>query len=397
MARVYPQQPQIFCKKKRPPFLPVVPEEIIFESILTRLPVKSLFRFRCVCKSWCSSISDPRFVQNHLTLVKSHDGLEHWRVIFQYPWRVLKSCSLSNIFHELKGCSVDLDYPMRKARLNVEIVGSCNGLVCLCFRHQENLLIMWNPSIKEWKVIASCATGSPPKSAYGFGYSQSFDDYKLVQLAIGKTGKPRTNVYSLRADSWKSIEEFPSEIASEPSSGKVVGGALNWGVDVRPNNSWMIVSYDLAEERFETLSQPDCISRETKQTLKVMGGCLCILCVRFRVCVDIWMMKEYGVKESWTKLVSVKYPWNLTPSQLSKSLCFMKCNGILMFLGNYLAIFDMDGKTYKYPVIYGVMDCDEADIYIESLVSPNAHNATGSETLTVNEQEIEVSSRMASE
>ncbi|GKV19503.1 hypothetical protein SLEP1_g29756 [Rubroshorea leprosula] len=381
--------PQI-SSKKNCLFLPSLPDEIIFESILTRLPVKSLVRFRCVCKSWRSSISDPRFIQNHLSLVKAHDGLDNWRVILQYPRQILKSCSLSNIFHEPYGYSVDLDFPRKKARLDVEIVGSCNGLVCLCFRERtENLLIVWNPSIRESKVISACVAGSPPLSAYGFGYCGICDDYKLVQLAIGRPLKPRTNLYSLRADSWKNTDEFPLEINSVPCSAKVVDGALNWGVHLNSENSWVIVCYDLAEERFGTVSRPDDISPMTNPTLRVLGGCLCILCARLNVSVDVWMMKEYGVKESWTKLVSVKYPLGLKSCQLSKAFCFMKYNGILMYLGKTLFLFNMDEKTYNYPVIFGVNDCHEADIYVESLVSPNAYKPTGSKTFTIEEQDIE--------
>lgn len=46
-----------------------IPEEILFE-ILLRLPVKSLCRFRCVSKHWCSIISDPDFADAHFTCSK---------------------------------------------------------------------------------------------------------------------------------------------------------------------------------------------------------------------------------------------------------------------------------------------------------------------------------------
>ncbi|KAL9263392.1 hypothetical protein AKJ16_DCAP19385 [Drosera capensis] len=38
-----------------------LPPEILFFNILARLPVKSLLRFRCVCKAWLDTIESPDF------------------------------------------------------------------------------------------------------------------------------------------------------------------------------------------------------------------------------------------------------------------------------------------------------------------------------------------------
>ncbi|KAJ0595206.1 putative F-box domain-containing protein [Helianthus annuus] len=43
-----------------------LPSEII-EDIFSRLPVKSILRFRTLSKSWLSRISDPSFTNLHLT------------------------------------------------------------------------------------------------------------------------------------------------------------------------------------------------------------------------------------------------------------------------------------------------------------------------------------------
>ena len=49
-----------------------LPDEIVLD-ILSKLPVKSLLRFRCVCKPWHSSIANPNFIStHHLNLNHSH-------------------------------------------------------------------------------------------------------------------------------------------------------------------------------------------------------------------------------------------------------------------------------------------------------------------------------------
>jgi len=53
---------------------------------------------------------------------------------------------------------------------------------------------------------------------------------------------------------------------------------------------------------------PDYGAERTHFTLGVLRDCLCILAGNGRQMVsDIWLMKEYGKRESWTKLFSVLY------------------------------------------------------------------------------------------
>lgn len=54
--------------------LPSLPQEMIVE-ILSRLPVKSVCKFRCVSKPWLSLISDLHFVNAHLRRTLENDDL----------------------------------------------------------------------------------------------------------------------------------------------------------------------------------------------------------------------------------------------------------------------------------------------------------------------------------
>ncbi|KAL3634819.1 hypothetical protein CASFOL_021873 [Castilleja foliolosa] len=42
----------------------VLPQDIMF-NIVTRLPVKSIHRFKAVCKPWCKLFATPKFMKSH--------------------------------------------------------------------------------------------------------------------------------------------------------------------------------------------------------------------------------------------------------------------------------------------------------------------------------------------
>ncbi|XP_058214319.1 F-box/kelch-repeat protein At3g23880-like [Rhododendron vialii] len=66
----------------------------------------------------------------------------------------------------------------------------------------------------------------------------------------------------------------------------------------------IIVSLDFAKETFAEVLQPNYLDGRWYETLFVLNGCLCILC-GYNVCADIWVMKQFGIIESWTNLVMI--------------------------------------------------------------------------------------------
>ncbi|KAG5554201.1 hypothetical protein RHGRI_011904 [Rhododendron griersonianum] len=355
--------------------LPDLPQELIIE-ILLQLPVKSLVRFRSVCKSWCTIIYEPQFVKKHLSLVTKDDNINNWRVIIRYQYHDLKSCSLRSFFHEPYGRAVDLYYPFKTLRRGVGIVGSCDGLVCIYYYEKsvDNFYI-WNPSTRESHILPSFGEGANFGFSYGFGYDSFNDDYKVIRVAFAK-GPLEVKVYSLKTDSWRRIGGFPSNlIMFRPmESSKLVNGSIHWSATNLNNNSWVIIALDLGEETYREIPKPD-FGKFGKEcsllSVRALRGCLCALC-EYAFSFDVWVMNEYGRKESWTKLISMPYLPEPQPIRRSRPLWYMKDGGVLVNLNGVFVLYDLVDHTLKHPLICGIHYFHQADVYVESLVSPNA-------------------------
>ncbi|CAK9141465.1 unnamed protein product [Ilex paraguariensis] len=355
-----------------------LPHEIIVE-ILSRLPVKSLLRFRCVSKSWCSLISSTQFAKTHLDVSSRNKDYANCRLIFSSvrPHFDLKSCSLHCLLYEPSVNAIEMDYPMKNPHHAVWIVGSVNGLVCIAI--EEDSIFLWNPSTRESKKLPNL--GIKLKYGcyiiYGFGYDEISDDYKVVGIfcvfGIGGLYETEVKVYSLRTDSWRGIGEFPGGIPLD-DSGKFTNGALHWASsrDMRMDY-WVLVSLDLAKETFGEVAQPKYGDGDFSLTLGVLGGCLCVLCDYRGIHANVWLMKEYGKRETWTKIATI--PYLQDPVIYTIPLCISKNDELLLELRSYLRLYNPKDDTFKYPRIRNFGTCFEANTYVESLISFNIDDA----------------------
>ncbi|XP_028069126.1 F-box protein CPR1-like isoform X4 [Camellia sinensis] len=75
---------------------------------------------------------------------------------------------------------------------------------------------------------------------------------------------------------------------------------------LREDGPHALIAFDLGAEEYRMVSLPECGAVDFYLKFEVLNGCLCVRHYYLKKGVDLWVMKEYGVKESWTKLICIE-------------------------------------------------------------------------------------------
>ncbi|XP_026395957.1 F-box protein CPR1-like [Papaver somniferum] len=316
---------------------PTLPDDII-GHILLMLPVKSIMRFRCVCKNWRYKLfRDPSFVNMHLKNSIQSGDFDCVSVKNHQDFNMLNRKSSQRV-----------KYP----NMWIDTHGSCNGLILMRGRlrnrwdMQDINLCLWNPTTKEFKDIefdsevkygpaySQDLTVTLTKVTYGLGYNCDTDDYKIVKVsAVYGFDSSRTynrrpcygsevQVYALGSDSWKTLPNIVPYDIVYSCTRAFVNGVLYWIATPCPcliiQKCNLILSFDIKSENFREVPLTPQVDElfgfnypRRRMTLSVLGGCLCVV---FLGCDDseVWVMKDHKVRESWTNLfvaqISVEDP-----------------------------------------------------------------------------------------
>jgi len=89
----------------------------------------------------------------------------------------------------------------------VEIVDSCNGLLCLA--DSDNDKYLWNPFIRKFKKLPDTCLGKLTNVKLGFAYHYENNDYKVVRISsppfLQTVPLSKIEVYTLSSDSWRRV------------------------------------------------------------------------------------------------------------------------------------------------------------------------------------------------
>ncbi|GAU38066.1 hypothetical protein TSUD_318600 [Trifolium subterraneum] len=291
---------------------PSLPLELVEEEILCRLPVKILLQLRCICKSWKSLISDdPKFAKKHLSMSKILKQQQHLIVNVLYRRDLISLDSpLSDVFTNVSNHTfkeTQLNVPISVSR-HISEICSCDGILCLTLEGRRSA-VLCNPSLRKYSKLPPFENHQEREvqsSLYSFGYDHFNDVYKVIAISCFKDKNNEVDVYTLGTNYWRSIQDFPCSSRCMYQPGVFVGGTVNWLAYEVSNSSHcrFIVSLDLEKESYQNIPQP--YLEKDHWDLGMFRDCLCIF-ASSNMFLDVWIMKEYGIKESWTKIYNVPY------------------------------------------------------------------------------------------
>ncbi|XP_026452426.1 F-box protein CPR1-like [Papaver somniferum] len=248
-----------------------IPEDIIMD-ILSKLSVESISRFRCGCLL---------YIDFDVT---------------------------SSSYHMVVATNIPRDDTFV---LDSLLTDSCDGLIgsstCDPNGYTLGMICLWNLSTREYKNIPRPASDISHTnfSRYGVCYDRKIDDYKLFRIVADTRFSITSEVWVSRlgTNSWNSIGNIPYHIHRIKISMKPLNGIIHWIVEERTKD---------IEERIKEIQMPSCyLNNEwyssNEMEVGVLGEDLFLYIngTSGKGNLDLWVMKDYGLTYSWTKIFSV--------------------------------------------------------------------------------------------
>ncbi|KAJ4827168.1 hypothetical protein Tsubulata_049119 [Turnera subulata] len=286
-----------------------LPREVIL-NILSRLPVLSLVQTKFVCRAWSNLLRDPQLAHMHFSRAANSDD----------PCLILHcDCPIRN---QLFCVDISTHNPENESLQRIhapsspefDIVGSSNGLLCLCDPSGVSAACVCNPFTGEHTQLPKSAfleQESVEAVVFGFGYHSGTKEYKVVKI-ISYTDpnsvvrRSEVQIFTLGSLTWRSLGHVSYHLI-KTSTQVLLNGRLHWV-------SWpswfcrlpFLVSFDLEDEQFRKIPKPYCCgSIACGHQLVVLGDCLSAAAFCNNGKCEIWVMKEYGEQDSWVKEYSI--------------------------------------------------------------------------------------------
>ncbi|KAL2921062.1 hypothetical protein RDABS01_012553 [Bienertia sinuspersici] len=331
----------------------VFPDEIILQ-ILARLPIKSLFRFRTVCKYWHQLLSDKYFVHlyNEMSVKSS--------MILVEITEVSESKSRLICVDYLRGVS---EFPLDFLKDRVRVRASCNGLLCCSSIPDKGVFYVCNPMTRELKMLPKSRERPvtrfyPDGEATLVGIACDLSDNTKFNVVLAGYHRPfgysptKTficMVYNSEINKWRKFVTLQEEHFTQMNRNQVVfvNGMLHW---LTVSYSCILV-LDLEIDVWRKIYLPDEMSYGSGNRMYLLesDGCLSVVQIS-EAWMDIWVMENYE-KQEWRMVdrVSLRCIRGLAPGIFPISQ-----TGECVFLATLKQVLVYNRSTSVWKEMYSV-------------------------------------------
>lgn len=328
------------------------PDEVVLQ-ILSRLPIKSLFRSRTVCKLWYRLVSDKYFIhlyneasaKNPMLLVEVSDSLG----------------SRSNLIvvDNQRGVS---EFSLDFLKDRVKVRASCNGLLCCSSIPDKGVYYVCNPMTREFKLLPKSRERHVTRfypdgeaTLVGLACNLSTQKFNVVLAGYHRTFGHRPDgtficmVYDSESNKWRKFVSFQDDQFTHMNKNQVVyvNGALHW----LTGSCSCIFVLDLDYDIWRKMSLPEKVSCGSGNRFYLLesDGCLSVVQIS-DAWMRIWVLREYE-REEWhlVDTVSLRCIKGLVPG------IFPICQtGAYVFLATHKQILVFYRKTRVWKEMYSV-------------------------------------------
>ncbi|PHT26629.1 hypothetical protein CQW23_33764 [Capsicum baccatum] len=318
-------------------------EEIIMD-ILSRLPVLSLLRFKCVSKYWMTLIS-----LKHLNHAKNNQNSQKILILYgEFPLHCssLSSASLSSV--RLAEDVRKLDWPSNPRPWRFRMYCCYDGLALIKLQFSLS---------KDY----SC----------GLGYDSTSDDYKILKI----DDTAHCEILTLKSGSWRKIDKRPAGVfpvlSATEDSLAFVHGAFHW-LDLSLEKT--LISFSISNDVYGEIPLPEGMSLVFNMNringVSALEGMLCVYSTHIRRGIHtfkLWILKDYDVKESWNRLFTIQGTdhYSIPKYKFSDGEVLLRCRDLEC--GSVFKISKESSRLWPQSVSEPIQD---GFVYTEIIISP---------------------------
>jgi len=349
----------------------------LFTEILSLLPVQTLLRFRSISKSLKSLIDSHNFTNLHL------------KNSLNFNLVLCRNSKFYQIDFPNLTTTFSLNHPLTRYKSHIAIHGSCNGILCISDRYYD--ISLWNPNIGKHRAIPNLPISHHSESGtihvcvHGLAFDPYTDNYKLLRIDCTVrlrhlTFHSQVRLFNLKTNSWKVLPNMPYAILSHQTKAVFIENSLHWSVIPKLDKHLpsLIAAFNLTQEIFNEVPLPEIpVTTNERYSIDVslLGECLCMI-VSYQTLnyettkVDVWLMKEYGLKDSWCKLFTL-VQWSFRTPLIDLKPLGYSSNRSKVLLEIYHNLFWYDLNSENVTCVVEIPKFHESVICVGSLLPPS--------------------------